>query len=638
MRKRGKTFFLAVLICFASAGILRAQVGEAGVESPFSIGVGARALGMGSAGAAYPEDPTAFFWNPAGMVVVQQKGVLFSLTTLFEGTQYNFLGYVHPTLSAGSFGIGIYRIGTGGIQYIEDVRGVPVDMGELDYWWGKLTISYAYTLFYGISLGLNLNVNRQVLGFYSTNGFGLDGGFHYAFPVERGLLSNLYLGVNWTNLVQPRMKLGVTSERIPYLIRGGMAKLFFLRNGEDRWSWVADVEQGENKKIRYHFGTEYAWNNTVFVRLGWDYDEFSFGGGLRFKSMQLDYGTCRIGDPLFFPRSHRFSLSFYIGKSVSEQKEDIEARRQEEILNRISEQMEADRRKRIDEWLRAGQEYMDQADYFNARLAYRSILQEDPEHAEAIEKIREIEGVEQELQRRREEELLRQGSEEERVRRDNAYVDQRRREGIDALEKGEYQKAIEKWQDALERDPNNRQVQEYLNRAREELRSMIDQLFTRADRLRRQENYSEAYKVLDQAEDLTEGNEVLHGRVLQERRTLDRAVNFLTNYNAGVRLYGDRDYENATRYFEKALEYYPDHEKAKWYLQGSIARSRGKKLEMSDAVKRLYYQGMDLYIAGRYEEARQIWEQALEQDPHNLYILRAIDSVKEKIDAYRKEE
>ena len=137
---------------------------------------------------------------------------------------------------------------------------------------------------------------------------------------------------------------------------------------------------------------------------------------------------------------------------------------------------------------------------------------------------------------------------------------------------------------------------------------------------------------------MTEGNDELRARVLQERRTLDRAVNFLTNYQAGQRLYSERDYENAARYFEKALEYYPDHERAKWYLQGSIARSRDKKLEMSDEVKRLYYQGMDLYIAGRYEEARQVWEQALEQDPHNLYILRAIDSAKEKIEAYKKNE
>ena len=91
--------------------LLRAQEGEAGVESPFRIGVDAKSLALGNAGAAYPQDPSAFHWNPAALIVVQQKSMLFSHTLLFEDVQYQTVHYVHPTLSAGAFGLGVTRIG-----------------------------------------------------------------------------------------------------------------------------------------------------------------------------------------------------------------------------------------------------------------------------------------------------------------------------------------------------------------------------------------------------------------------------------------------------------------------------------------------------------------------------------------------
>ena len=638
MKCKHITICLILLYFSFRPGFLMGQEGEAGIESPFSIGVGARALSLGSAGVAFPDDPTAFYWNPAGMVVVQQKGIVFSLTTLFEGTQYNFIGYVHPTISTGTFGIGVARIGTGGIKYIEDVRGVPVDMGELDYWWVKLTLAYTYTVLKGLSLGVNFDINRQVLGFYSTNGFGMDMGAHYGFPMKKGILSNIFLGCNVVHLVPPRLKLGVTGETVPYNVRGGIAKVFYFRNGADRWLFLADVVQSKHKKMKYHFGTEYAWNSAVFVRLGLDDSEISFGGGLRYKNFQLDYGTSRIGDPMFFPRSHRFSLSFYIGKSIAEQKVSVEERKNQEILDRISEQMKTDRMKRIDEGLRAGKEYMQEGDYFNARLVYGQVLRDDNGHTEASEMLKQIAEIEQGLQRQREEELLMQGREKERIIRDNAFVDQRRKEGIEALEKGDYQKAIEKWEEALQRDSDNKQIIDYLQGAREELNYEVSQLFARVEQLFRQENYAQAYKVLDQAEDLTKGNTELNERVLKERNTLDRAVNFLTNYQIGVRLYGERNYKDAARYFEKALQYSPNHTKAKWYYQGSIARAGEKKLEMTPEVKKLYYRGMDLYYAGQYEEAKKAWEEALKSDPHNLYILRAIEGANEKIETYKEKE
>ena len=636
MNAKHWTLWLGLLVIGLLSSDLRAQVGEGGVESPFSIGVGARALGLGSAGVAFPDDPSAFVWNPAGMVVVQQKRIGLSLTTLFEGTQYNFLGYIHPTIGAGTFGAGVARIGTGGVMRTEEVRGVPVDLGELDYYWGKLTLAYALTPLKGLSVGVNFHVNRQVLGFYSTNGVGLDAGIHYRLPFEKGILKDFYFGGVWKNALPPRMKLGITAETVPYNLSAGAAKVFHLRGGTDRWVLLADVEKGEHKRYRYHMGTEYAFGNMVFLRAGLDNGELCFGGGLRWWNFQLDYATSRISDPEFFPRSHRFTLVFYIGKSIPEQKRIIEEMRRQEVQARIQERMEADRQRRISEGLKAGKEFLEKGEHFNARLEFSRVLREDKDNQEARQLLDQTTLEEQTLQQKREDDLLQQARESDRRERDNTFVQQRFNEGLEHLSKGDFQKAINKWRQALERDPENPQINSYIQQAEAELGNEVNRLIARANQLVRQENISEAYKVLDRARDQTVGNPELHERVLRNIRTLDRYVDFLTNYQEGQQRYSKGDYEGAASSLQKALEYFPEHERTKELYRNALARSKGKRTDMAPEVKDLWVRGGMLYLDGRYDEAIQTWEEALKIDPHNVIILDAIDRAKKRIELYKK--
>lgn len=636
MKSVRKLFFVVACVFLGFGRTVVAQEGEAGVESIFSIGVGARALGLGGAGVAFPDDPSAFFWNPGGMVVVQQKEIALSLTTLFEGTQYNFMGYVHPTLTSGTFGLGIARIGTGGIKHIEDEQGVPVEIGELNYWSGKLFLSYAMTLFKGLAMGMNFHATRQVLGFYSTNGFGIDVGIHYGFQQEEGILKDLFLGCSMFNVVSPRLKMNVASEMVPYSLRAGFGKLFFLRQNADRWLFLADLEQAEYKRLKYHIGTEYSWNRLLFLRMGVDNGSMAFGGGLRYKNFQIDYGTSRIGDPGFFPRSHRFSIIFYIGKNLPEQRRQLEEQKVQEIQRRFSERMETERQRRIQEGLKAGTEYLQKGDYFNARLEFSRVLTEDKENREAQQKLAETTEKEQAMQQERQANLLREDRERERSQRDNTFVNQRFTEGLEALQDADFRKAIEKWEQALQRDPNNLQIIGYIQRAKVELENEVNKLIAKAQQLVRQENLSEAYKVLGRAKEQTEGNPELQQKVLREIQSLDRTVDFLTNYQEGVQRYGKGEYEAAARFFQKALQYDPNHSRAREFLRNSLARSGGEKKEMTGEVKEKFYQGIQLYSDGKYEEALTVWEEALELDPQNIKLLEAIEGARKKLETYKK--
>lgn len=627
-----------IIACFVGMDSVRGQEGRAGVESPFSIGMGARALGLGSASVAFPDDPSAFYWNPAGMVVVDQRGVGLSMTTLFEGTQYNFLGYVHPTMTAGTFGLGVARIGTGGIVQRRWERGIIIEDGEMGYWWGKLLLSYAFTPVKGLSFGVNLDVNRQVLGTYSTNGFGVDLGIHYGFPSGGGILRNLYFGCSVKNALQPRLRLGTSSETVPYTIRAGVAKALFLRQEADRWIFLADIEKGEYHDLGYHAGMEYGWNRTVFLRAGIDNGELTFGGGIRYRDFLLDYGTSRIADPTYFPRSHRFSLIFYFGKNVSERKRLEEEARQQLIQRQLDQRMEDERQRRIQEGLRAGREYIQKEDYFNARLEFSRVLREDPSNAEAQQLIRDTAVREQELQDRREAELLRQDREQEQQRRDNAFVEQRFNEGNEALTRGDYKKAIEKFQQALERDPESPHVNSYLRQARIELENEVNQLIARAKQLQRQGSFSEAYKMLNRAKDQTEGIAELQSRVLGEIQELDRVVDFMNYLQDGQQQYARGDYEAAARLYQRALDLFPNHSIAKERLRNALARSKGKKQEMTGEVRDKFFEGNNLFTKGQYEEAIQVWEEALKLDPNHIDILNAIERAKKKLELYKKKE
>lgn len=632
--------FICLCVCglfFFGLGVSYAQEGEGGRESLFSIGTGARALGLGSAAVAFPDDPTAFYWNPAGMVVVQQKGFAISMTTLFEGTQVLNAGYIHPTLSVGSFGMGISYIGTGGIKHTDIIDGAPVDLDEtFSYWWGKLSLAYALTFFKGFSAGINLELNRQVLYTYSTNGFGVDLGLHYEFWPERGFLHHLYLGAAMQNVLTPRFRLGSETETLPWTFSWGIAKAFHFRHEADRLLFLADLDYTAGSSVRVHAGLEYGFNDNVFARIGVDNGEVTFGGGLKFRNFQLDYGSSRIGDPEYFPRSHRFSFLFYFGRSIPQIRMIQEEERRQEIQLRMSERIESERQKRISEHLQSGKEYMDRQQYFDARLHFALVLQDDPENKAAKDALDEVGRKEQAFQTQREEQLLRENMENEKRQRDAAFINQRFAEGNEAFEKLDYNGAIEKWQQALERDPENEMIKEYIRKAQTELENEVNSAVSRANQLVRQENISEAYKILNRTKEQTEGYPELNGRVLQAIQALNRSVDFNNYYQKGLQRYNAGDYENASRFFERALQINPSDLHVKELYRSARARIGGGRKELVGEAKELYQRGLNLFIEGRYQDAVATWERALEKDPNNLEIIKAIEGAKEKIKTLEK--
>ncbi len=119
----------AALLCLAAlSGTAAAQVptdGYAEVAALFEIGAGARPLGMGGAFVAVANDESAVFYNPAGLRLLQQLGILSLYSKQFGVVEYGGLAIVGPNV-----GLGLLYLGASGLR---GVGGDSEKLGEFGY-------------------------------------------------------------------------------------------------------------------------------------------------------------------------------------------------------------------------------------------------------------------------------------------------------------------------------------------------------------------------------------------------------------------------------------------------------------------------------------------------------------------------
>ncbi|MGI6557733.1 MAG: hypothetical protein ACOX20_01830 [Limnochordia bacterium] len=144
--------------------------------------VGSRPWGMGGAFVAVADDGAAVYWNPAGLIQLQDKEVQFTATLAAEGgfRYRNFLAYTEP--DAG--------FGAGGISWIQSrtpLGGVYTDDHAFVY-------SYARELADDFALGLNVRYERRLKDTKDrpkASGYSVDIGA--LFPLGPGLQAGFLL-------------------------------------------------------------------------------------------------------------------------------------------------------------------------------------------------------------------------------------------------------------------------------------------------------------------------------------------------------------------------------------------------------------------------------------------------------------
>jgi len=319
-----------------------------------NIGVDAAALGMSNAVVAHTADVNSGYWNPAGLVHLEDNEIALMHSSYFANiANYNYIAFAKPLDDRSSIAISFIRFGVDEIldttQLIDEQGNVNYDRINLfsaaDY---GLTFSYARKLpIDGLNYGVNAKVIRRVIGdFASSWGFGLDFGIQFetgnewqiglmarditttfnAWSINEEKFAQIQDAVEGQNQEVPEG----TEITIPKL-QLGISKLFTfnydytLRTELDlnvRFEQNNDIISSSFASINPALGFEFGYTDLVFLRAGMgnfqnelqiDNTEQlsfqpSFGVGFKYKGIQLDYAFTDIGEQSVALYSNVFSL------------------------------------------------------------------------------------------------------------------------------------------------------------------------------------------------------------------------------------------------------------------------------------------------------------------------------------------
>ncbi|MCJ7508306.1 MAG: PorV/PorQ family protein, partial [candidate division Zixibacteria bacterium] len=269
-----------------------------------SLGVGARALGMGGAFVAICDDASAGYWNPAGLQQIRQKEIIFMHAETFGSLlNHDFLSYALPLkdeTSHSTLSFSLIRLGGGGVKLTSLERDEPIsdsnrvilvrEASHADY---AFLFSYSRRSRSNLAWGASAKVIYRKLADNSAFGMGLDGGVLYS-PYDF-----LTLGANLLDLTATFLTYnnGTTESIYPTLKTGGALKKDF-GDFSNLLAIDSDVRfENRRSSAQYwigslsfdmHYGFETWYKNRVAGRLGFDQGNLTFGFGLRIRQFILD--------------------------------------------------------------------------------------------------------------------------------------------------------------------------------------------------------------------------------------------------------------------------------------------------------------------------------------------------------------
>lgn len=322
------------LLCLIGSTSLAGDTKVAKYAGEFlSIGVGGRALGMGSAAVALVGDVTAGYWNPAGLSNITYPEVTFMHDEGFGGLiSYDYGAVAIPYGPSSTFALSVMRLGVDGIpdtrNALIDVNGNNVfdDADRIDY--SRVTYfttadwvfyaSYAKKVSSEFSYGANLKFIHRSLSDASATGIGFDVAAQYK-PSE-----NIRLGANIQDITTTLVAWSTgLNELISPTVKLGGAYLLDILGGQLAPEVDLDV-RFENRRtestahlgpvsIDVRSGLEYAYKNVVAVRVGYtDIKQLTLGAGLRLPKLDIDYSFAKFDATGQLGNTHRISLKLTI--------------------------------------------------------------------------------------------------------------------------------------------------------------------------------------------------------------------------------------------------------------------------------------------------------------------------------------
>lgn len=320
-----------------------------------NIGVDAAALGMSKAVVATTNDVNSTYWNPAGLVNIEDyQGTLMHASYFAGIATYNYAGFAMPIDKQSAVGLSLIRFGVDDILNTTEL--IDSD-GNIDF--NRVSLfsaaDYAFNISYGrkmlldgFSIGGNAKIVRRIIGDFATSwGFGFDLGIQFerngwkfgamarditttfnTWSIDEDefeKIRNAVPGQNQelpetTEITKPKLQVGVARDF-------KIGRYFNLLAEVDlnmRFAETNDIISTSFLSIDPAFGFQLDYDELVYLRVGagnfQNTTEFNgeeslavqpnFGLGFKYKGIQIDYALTNIGSVGNALFSNIFSIKF----------------------------------------------------------------------------------------------------------------------------------------------------------------------------------------------------------------------------------------------------------------------------------------------------------------------------------------
>ena len=356
MLKKNRHLKIKFILTFLfTSYLLNAQVFRSYSNEFLNIGVDAAALGMSKTVVATTNNVNAIYWNPAGLVGIEDYQGSLMHASYFAGlANYNHAAFAMPIDKESALGISIIRFGVDDIlnttELIDSEGNIDFNRISLfsaaDY---AFNFAYARNLiFKDVKFGVNAKIVRRTIGnFASSWGFGFDAGFQFErnnwkFGImarditttfnswainetEFDKIKNAIPGQNQelpetTEITKPKLQVGVAKDfRI-----GRFFNLLTEVDVNVRFAKTNDIISSDVASINPAVGFQVDYDQLVYLRAGVGNFQYitqfdntkslslqpNFGVGFNYKGIQVDYALTNIGSVGNALYSNIFSITF----------------------------------------------------------------------------------------------------------------------------------------------------------------------------------------------------------------------------------------------------------------------------------------------------------------------------------------
>ena len=343
-------FFLFITPILLSAQAFRSYSNEF-----LSIGVDAAGLGMSKSVVATTNDVNSIYWNPAGLVGIEDYQGSLMHASYFAGiANYNHVSFAMPIDKQSAVAISIIRFG---VDDILNTTELIDSNGNIDF--NRISLfssadyafNFAYArnlLFKDVKFGVNAKIIRRVIGdFASSWGFGFDAGIQFernswkfglmarditttfnSWAInedEFNKIKDAIPGKNQelpqtTEITKPKLQLGIAkSWRI-----GRFFNLLTEANANMRFSKTNDIFSSDAISVDPAMGFQLDFDQIVYLRAGVGNFQYitqfdntkdlslqpNFGVGFKYNGIKIDYALTNIGSVGNALYSNIFSVTF----------------------------------------------------------------------------------------------------------------------------------------------------------------------------------------------------------------------------------------------------------------------------------------------------------------------------------------